>query len=302
MHGDGSEIKYLRARGPTLMDINVEGLTKAKREVIQHLTQKHRAVGILLQETHSTKDEQLQIPGFNIIAAIHHPKHGTATYARSDVLSGVVTTSLSTDPLQWMAAFIEGVTTINVYKHPNIPFTQLPQYPHPVIYAGDFNCQHTLWGYRNDTTDGTMLNDWASNLDLTLLYDNRQPNSFCSDRLQMQTNHDLAFSTTHYAHTNCVHRIVTYLCPRSKHRPYITTHDALIKPTPSAPMLRWNFRKAHWDDFTKDTCKLLLELPDPNTPDIDDVYCLFISAIIKTPKQHIPRGHRTIYPRMEQRM
>ena len=70
---------FQEARGPTLMQINVEGLTKAKREVIQHLTQKHRAVGILLQETHSTKDEQLQIPGFNIIAAIHHPKHGIAT-------------------------------------------------------------------------------------------------------------------------------------------------------------------------------------------------------------------------------
>ena len=52
-------------RGPTLMQINVEGLTKAKREVIQHLAKKHRASGILLQETHSTKDEQLQIHGFN---------------------------------------------------------------------------------------------------------------------------------------------------------------------------------------------------------------------------------------------
>ena len=56
---------FQETRGPTLMQINVEGLTKAKREVIQHLTQKHRAVGILLQETHSTKDEQLQIHGFN---------------------------------------------------------------------------------------------------------------------------------------------------------------------------------------------------------------------------------------------
>ena len=182
-----------------------------------------------------------------------------------------------------------------MYKPPNIPFTQLPQYPHPAIYAGDFNCQHTLWGYRNDTSDGTMLNDWAPNLDLTLLYDNRQPNSFCSGRWQTQTNPDLAFTTTKSAHTNCLHRIVTDLFPRSQHRPSIITHDALIKPTPSAPILRWNFRKAHWDDFTKDTCKLLLELPDPNTPDIDDAYCQFISAIIKTAKQHIPRGHRKIH-------
>ena len=132
--------------------------------------------------------------------------------------------------------------------------------------------------------------DGVTTIDLTLLYDNRQPNSFCSGRWQTQTNPDLAFTTTHSAHTNCVHRIVTDLFPRSQHRPSIITHDALIKPTPSAPILRWNFRKPHWDDFTKDICKLLLELPDP-----DDAYCQFISAIIKTAKQHIPRGHRKIY-------
>ena len=117
---------FQEARGPTLMQINVEGLTEAKREVIQHLAQKHPAMGLLLQETHSTKDEQLQIPGFNIITAIHHPKHGIATYARSDVPHVVVATSLSSDPLQWIAALIDGVTTINVYKPPNIPFTHIP--------------------------------------------------------------------------------------------------------------------------------------------------------------------------------
>ena len=140
-----------------------------------------------------------------------------------------------------------------------------------------------------------MLNDWASILDLTLLYDNRQPNSFCSGRWQTQTNPDLAFTTSNSAYTNCVHRIVSDLFPRSQHRPSIITHDALIKPTPSAPILRWNFRKAHWDDFTKDTCTLLSKLRDPNTSDIDDAYCQFASAIIKTAKQHIPRGHRKKY-------
>ena len=38
---------FQEARGPTLMQINVEGLNKAKREVTQNLAQKHRAVGIL---------------------------------------------------------------------------------------------------------------------------------------------------------------------------------------------------------------------------------------------------------------
>ena len=41
------------------MQIDIERLTKAKHKVIQYLVQKHCVVDILLQETHSTKDEQL---------------------------------------------------------------------------------------------------------------------------------------------------------------------------------------------------------------------------------------------------
>ena len=180
------------ARDPTVRQINVEGLTKAKREVIQHLGQKHRAVGILLQETHLTKDEQ-----FNIFRLQHHSWNTSPqTWYCHICTIGCTEWSRSTT--------MDGVTTINAYMLPNIHFTHLPQYPHPAIYAGDFNCQNTLWRYRNNTTDGTMLNDWASNIELTLLYYNRQPNSVCSGRWQTQTNPDLAFTTSNSAHTNCV--------------------------------------------------------------------------------------------------
>ena len=178
-------------------------LTKAKREVIQHLAQKHRAVGILLQETHSTKDEQLQIPGFNIIAAIHHPKHGITTYMLDRMYRNVAQhRSTTMDCCVYRRSNDNKRVQASEHSFFNIAAAV---HVYPAIYAGDFECQHTLLGYRNDTTDGTMLNNWASNLDLTLLYENRQPNSFCSGRWQTQTNPDLAFTTTNSVHTNCVH-------------------------------------------------------------------------------------------------
>ena len=193
---------------------------------------------ILLQETHLTKDEQ-----FNIFRHQHHSWNTSPqTWYCHICTIGCTEWSRSTT--------MDGVTTINVYMPPNIPFTHLPQYPHPAIYAGDFNCQNTLLRYRNNTTDGTMLNDWASNIELTLLYYNRQPNSVCSGRWQTQTNPDLAFTTSNSEHTNCVLRIVTDLFPRSQQRPSIITQYALIKPTTIAPILRWNLQKAHWDNFT----------------------------------------------------
>ena len=143
-----------------------------------------------------------------------------------------------------------------------------------------------------------MRNDRASNLDLTLLYDNHASQTISALAVGNRKRTLISPSPRHILYTRTVYTglLPPYIFPRSQHRPSIITHDALIKPTPSAPTLRWNFRKAHWDDFTKDTCKLLSELPDPNTPDIDDAYCQFTSAIIKTAKQHIPiRGHRNIY-------
>ena len=53
--------------------------------------------------------------------------------------------------------------------------------------------------------------------------------------------------------------------------------------------------KAHWDNFTKDICKLFSNLPDPNISDIDDANCQFTSAIIKMAKQPVQRGHRSIH-------
>ena len=52
---------FQEARGPTLIQLNVEGRTKAKRAVTHHLAQRHWVVGILLQETHSTNGKQLLV-------------------------------------------------------------------------------------------------------------------------------------------------------------------------------------------------------------------------------------------------
>ena len=51
----------------------------------------------------------------------------------------------------------------------------LPSVPAPAIYAGDFNCQHTDWGYKQTTKDGETLSDWASSAEAVLLYDPKEP-------------------------------------------------------------------------------------------------------------------------------
>ena len=172
-----------------------------------------------------------------MVSAIHHQHHGIATYARADVTFSCITASPSGSDIQWIAAVIDGVRIVNVYKPPPAMFNGLPAFAHPTIYAGDFNCQHNDWGYSYTTRNGGALSDWASESDLSLLYNNKNPPSFHSGRWKSGTNPDLAFTTTNRdSAVPSPIRTVIGKFPRSQHRPSIIIHPALITPTPSYPI------------------------------------------------------------------
>ena len=113
------------------------------------LALENSATVLRLQETHTTPDTDLKIPGFTVVSVIHNKHHGLATYARSGVSFSNVTTSPSGSNIHWIAATIDGIRIVNVYKPPPAAFCVLPVFPHPTIYSGDFNCQHRAWGYNN---------------------------------------------------------------------------------------------------------------------------------------------------------
>ena len=51
-----------------IMQLNVEGLTKAKCAILEHLMEKHKATAIVLQKTHSVDLFKLKIFGYNLVA------------------------------------------------------------------------------------------------------------------------------------------------------------------------------------------------------------------------------------------
>ena len=88
---------------------------------------------------------------------------------------------------------------VNVYKLPPSALStqDLLIAPVPAIYAGDFNCQHTDWGYSHTTPDGETLSEWASTANARLLFDPKEPPTFHSARWNTFTNPDLAFAVSH---------------------------------------------------------------------------------------------------------
>ena len=74
------EETFVVEEGVTLLQLNVEGLTKAKINVIEHLAQKYNPTAILLQETHASDASRLKISGCQLTAHTESNIYVTAAF------------------------------------------------------------------------------------------------------------------------------------------------------------------------------------------------------------------------------
>ena len=67
--------------------------------------------------------------------------------------------------------------------------------PHPSIILGDFNSHHSEWGYKTNNTSGNEVSQWASQSDLTLIYNPKDKGTLKSARWNKEFTPDLVFVT-----------------------------------------------------------------------------------------------------------
>ena len=213
--------------------------------------------------------------------------YGVATFVQCPTKWRDIASSTLAEEGEWVTTEVEGVNITNVYNpHGTRLFLDsIPRYQQPCIYAGDFNCHRTTWGNSSTNTDGTTLEHWASNTDVTLLYDPKQPRSFRSARWGTSTNPDLCFANL----GTCASRRVLERFPKSQHRPSIIESSTTINSVPTRSVNRWNFRKADWAKFTDRLNTAANKLPSP-TSDPNTAYKAWCSAILSAAKKTIPRG------------
>jgi len=134
---------------PNILQLNTEGLTADKISVIEQLAYKNKAFIIVLQETHCTTADKLVIPNFSLAVSIPSRNHGLATFFHERLEWLVVDQSSEQSETEWLYVDVAGYKIVNVYKPPRsrLTPTTIPTFPHPSLYAGDFNCQHVNWGY-----------------------------------------------------------------------------------------------------------------------------------------------------------
>ena len=157
---------------------------------------------------------------------------------------------------------VEGTTVINVYKPPvsALNKSDISIFPLPCIYAEDFNCHSTAWGFQANSHNRSALEHWASIADMTLLHNPHQPDSFRSGRWNTTPIPDLAFANV--ART-LPQRLVSNSFSKSQHRPSFIIPYNPVEPLPTKDVKRWNFRKTKWEQFAHLVKSGIDTLPSP---------------------------------------
>ena len=192
--------------------------------VLHHLGMQSEALVILLQETHCTDAEKLVLPNYQLAVSSLSRKHGLATFVHERLRYTLLDQSPLISEIEWLCVDVDGYKIVNVYKPPptRLRTLDLPVFPHPCLYAGDFNCRHAGWGYDDNSPDGECLAIWENINYLALLYNAKDTASLYSGRWNTGTNPDLAFARVG-PNSRLPDRRVREKFPRSQHQPLLIT-------------------------------------------------------------------------------
>ena len=91
---------------PNKLQLNIEGLTQSKICDISQLATRHRALVILLQETHCTTPDQLVIPNFKLAGWTISRKYGLATFIHEGLGWTLADQSLDESVVEWLCVWL----------------------------------------------------------------------------------------------------------------------------------------------------------------------------------------------------
>ncbi|CAK1594808.1 unnamed protein product [Parnassius mnemosyne] len=279
-----------------ICQVNIERISQAKCEVVIKILLENDINVLLLQETHAREEQDPHkrgaIPGYNLAHAINHAQYRIATYVKDGIKHVAAETCLGDPDVFASAIMINNLTIVNVYKPTNSLWTtNLPAFPYPCLYAGDFNSYHTTWRYNKNDANGKHLVQWAENNNVHLVFNAKDSGSFRSARWKRDYNPDLTFTTCDINRTplQTTRRILSDV-PNSQHRPVLVEVGIKIPLTNSMPLPRWNLHKADWPKFSADMDAAIRWIPH-----CAENYKKFTKLIITTAKKSIARGYRKAY-------
>ena len=101
---------------PSILQLNIEGLTASKMSVLHHLALQCEALVILLQETHCTSVERLDIPSYHLAGFSLSRKHGLATFVHERLKWILIDQSPPTSEIEWVCVDVDNYKIVNMVR------------------------------------------------------------------------------------------------------------------------------------------------------------------------------------------
>ena len=93
-----------------ILQLNIEGLTASKMNVLYYLALQLEAFVILLQETHCTDAEKLVLKNYQLAGSSLSRKHGLATFVHERLRYMLFDQSPLTSEFKWLCVRVDGYT------------------------------------------------------------------------------------------------------------------------------------------------------------------------------------------------
>ena len=124
-------------RRPAILQLNIEGLTESKINVLHYFTMQSEALVILLQETHCTDAEKLVLPNYQLVGSSLSREQGLATFVHERLRYTLLDQSPLTSKIEWLCVDVDGYKIVNVNKSPprRLRSLDLRSVSHPSLYA-----------------------------------------------------------------------------------------------------------------------------------------------------------------------
>ena len=103
-------------QNPAVLQLNIEGLTASKMNVLHHFTVQYEALVILLSEIHCTCADKPTIPSFASAGSSLSKKYGLTTLVNDRLKWTLVDQSPATSETEWLCVDVDGYGIVIVYK------------------------------------------------------------------------------------------------------------------------------------------------------------------------------------------
>ena len=255
---------------------------------------------IVLQETWSTSNSKIHIPGYNLIS--HTPRDSNNCKGGGVAILAANSIPITSIPIQSnlevCAARIHSSTNpftlISLYippnnNHPNIVNELndlLANLPPPFLICTDANGHHQSWGSEIDNTRGRIVYDWLNNNNSSILntgeptYETHQGNFTHIDLSLSSPNLSPLYEWTVH-HENFT----------SDHFPIIIeSHNPNIPKIPLIP--KYKIKKANWDLFRR-----ILDIPNVSFSSPNDACDQLEKALKFAADASIPKTEKRPNPK-----